>query len=152
MKLKPLICLPLIFWLTSCAQDSLTGDVYSRGEARQSQSVSMGRITAIRPVKIEGGSDAGMLVGGLAGGLLGHNLGKGSAANTAGAIGGALLGGTIGSRAEQSMGTRQGLEITVRLDDGGSLAVVQEVSRSERFMVGDRVRVLSNGGRTRVAF
>jgi len=153
MKMKPLLCLPVIFWLSSCAQDSLTGDTYSRGEARQYQSVSTGRITAIRPVKIEGGSDAGMLVGGLAGGLLGSNLGQGRAANTAGAIGGALLGGAVGSHAEQSMGTRQGIEITVRLDDGGSLAVVQEVSRNEqRFMIGDRVRVLSSGGRTRVAF
>ncbi len=136
----------------SCAQDSLTGDTYSRNEAGQAQDVKTGRITAIRPVKIEGGSTAGTVAGSLAGGFLGSNLGSGRAANTAGAVGGALLGGAVGSHAGQAMGSRNGFEITVRLNEGGSLAVVQEVSPNEQFSVGDRVRVLSNGGRTRVAF
>lgn len=152
MKIKFMVGLPVLVLLASCAQDSMTGDTYSRGETRQAQTVRQGRITAIRPVKIEGDHQAGTLVGGLAGGLLGSNLGKGRASNTAGAIGGALLGGAVGSRAEQAMGSRQGVEITVRLDDGSSLAVVQEVSSNERFYVGDSVRVLYNGGRTRVAF
>lgn len=137
----------------SCAQDSLTGNTYSRNEAGQAQAVKTGRITAIRPVKIEGGSTAGTVVGGLAGGLLGSNIGSGRASNTAGAIGGALLGGAVGSHAGQAMGSRNGIEISVRLDGGGgTTAVVQEVSPNEQFSVGDRVRVLSNGSRTRVTF
>jgi len=130
----------------------MTGNTYSRNEAGQAQSVNMGRITSIRNVKIEGGNTAGTVVGGLAGGALGSNIGSGRTSNTAGAIGGALLGGAVGSRAQQSMQSRNGIEITVRLDQGGSVAVVQEVSANERFNVGDRVRVLSGGSRTRVTF
>ncbi len=152
MKLISVLTIALAVLLSSCAQDSLTGDVVSRSEAGQAQNVQRGRITSIRPIKIEGGNNAGTLVGGLAGGLLGSNIGSGRASNTAGAVGGALLGGAVGSRAEQSMNSRNGIEITVRLDQGGSMAVVQEVSPRESFSQGDRVRVLSGGGRTRVSF
>ena len=51
---------------------------------------------------------------------------------------------------EQSMGNRNGIEINVRLNEGGSVSVVQEVSR-EYFRVGDSVRVLRSGSGTRVA-
>lgn len=138
--------------MASCAQDTMTGDTYSRNDARQTQSVSKGRITAIRPVKIEGNHTAGTIIGGVAGGVLGSQLGGGSTAHTAGAVGGALVGGAVGSHAQQAMENRNGIEITVRLDQGGSVAVVQEVSRNEQFNVGDRVRVLSSGGRSRVSF
>lgn len=152
MNTKFLLCLPVVLLFSSCAQDSLTGNTYSRGEAGQAQSVSKGRITAIRPVKIEGGNTAGTIVGALAGGALGSNIGSGRAANTAGAIGGGLVGGALGSHAQQSMQSRNGIEITVKLDQGGSVAVVQEVSQNEQFQVGDRVRVLYSGSRTRVTF
>lgn len=152
MKTKLLCSLPAVLLFASCAQDTMTGDTYSRNEARQSQSVSKGRITSIRPVKIEGDHTAGTIIGGVAGGLLGSTLGGGSTAHTAGAVGGALVGGALGSHAEQAMGSRNGIEISVRLDHGGNVAVVQEVSRNEQFNVGDRVRVLSSGGRTRVSF
>jgi outer membrane lipoprotein SlyB len=152
MDTKLLLCLPAVIMFSSCAQDTLTGDTYSRNEARQAQTVSKGRITSIRPVKIEGGNQAGTLVGGLAGGLLGSNIGHGRSSHTAGAVGGALVGGALGSHAEQAMTSRNGIEITVRLDQGGSIAVVQEVSPREQWNVGDRVRVLNSGGRTRVAY
>ena len=70
----------------------MTGNTYSRDETRQAQSVSKGRITDIRPVKIEGNSTAGAIIGGIAGGALGSNIGSGRTSNTAGAIGGALVG------------------------------------------------------------
>ncbi len=130
----------------------MDGSTFSRNEAGQAQSVNRGRITAIRNVNIQGGNTAGTVIGGVAGGALGSNIGSGRTSNTAGAIGGALVGGAVGSHAQQRMQSRNGIEITVRLDSGGSVAVVQEVSANERFNVGDRVRVLSNGSRTRVAF
>lgn len=139
---------PLLF--VSCAQQSLTGDTYSRGEAGRAQSVNAGKITSIRNVAIQGNSAMGGLIGGIAGGVLGNEIGSGSTANTLGAVGGAAAGAAIGSRLEQSMGTKQGLEITVKLDKGGSVSAVQEVNKRESFNVGDRVRVLSNGSTTRV--
>ena len=140
--------LPLLF--VSCAQQSLTGDTYSRNEAGQAQSVQQGRITSIRYVKIEGGTTAGTILGGVAGGVLGNQIG-GGAGKTLATVGGAGLGAVAGSHAQQSMGSRQGLEIQVRIDGGGSLSVTQEVNPRESFSVGDRVRVLGNGGRARIS-
>ena len=151
MSSKLLIALPVAILLSSCAQDSLTGDTYSRGEAGRAQSVQTGRITSIRAVKIEGANQGGALVGALAGGFLGSNIGGGRAANTAGAVGGALVGSAIGSHAQQAASSRNGIEISVRLDGGGSLAIVQEVNPLEPFYIGDRVRILGSGDRTRVS-
>lgn len=151
MSSKLLLALPVAILLSSCAQDSLTGDTYSRGEAGRAQSVQTGRITSIRPVKIEGANQGGALVGALAGGFLGSNIGGGRASNTAGAVGGALVGSAIGSHAQQAASSRNGIEISVRLDGGGSLAIVQEVNPREPFYIGDRVRILGSGDRTRVS-
>jgi outer membrane lipoprotein SlyB len=151
MSSKLLIALPVAILLSSCAQDSLTGDTYSRGEAGRAQSVQTGRITSIRAVKIEGANQGGALVGALAGGFLGRNIGGGRAANTAGAVGGALVGSAIGSHAQQAASSRNGIEISIRLDGGGSLAIVQEVNPREPFYIGDRVRILGSGDRTRVS-
>lgn len=150
MKTKLLLCIPVVLLVASCAQSSLTGDTYQRNQVGQAQSVDSGRVTAIRPVKIEGGTGAGTLIGAVAGGLLGSNIGHGRASNTAGAVGGALVGGAAGSHAEQAMTSRPGLEITVKLDRGGSLAVVQQVNPREEFYVGDRVRVMGSGSSTKV--
>lgn len=139
---------PLLF--ASCAQQSLTGDTYSRGEAGRAQSVNPGKITSIRNMQIQGNSAMGGLIGGIAGGVLGNEIGSGSTANTLGAVGGAAAGAALGSRLEQSMGTKQGIEITVKLDKGGSISVPQEINKNESFNVGDRVRVLGNGSTTRV--
>ena len=139
---------PLLF--SSCAQQSLTGDTYSRAEAGRTQSVNMGRITSIRNVAIQGNTTAGTVVGGLAGGILGNRIGSGSTANTLGAIAGGVGGAALGSHAQQAMGTKQGLEITVKLDNGRSISAVQEYNPRESFGTGDRVRVLSNGYTTRI--
>ncbi|MEM1083997.1 MAG: glycine zipper 2TM domain-containing protein [Verrucomicrobiota bacterium] len=139
------------FFFVSCAQDSLTGDSYSRGEAGRAQTVRTGKITSLRNVQIQGSSTGGTLVGAAAGGLLGNQIGSGSG-RTAATVGGALVGGAAGSHAGQAINTRQGVEIQVRLDEGGSVSVVQEVDPNVTFSVGDRVRVLSNGGRDRVTY
>ena len=136
--------------VVSCAQDSMTGDTYSRYEAGHAQSVKTGRITSIQNVNIQAGNNAGKIIGGIAGGFLGHNIGSGTAANTAGAIGGALVGSAVGSHLEQGIGSRPGLNIIVKLDGGGSISVVQEYSRNEYFKIGDRVKVFYNGDKTRV--
>lgn len=137
--------------VVSCAQPSNTGDTYSKYEAGHAQSVKNGKITSVRNVKIEGGTTAGTILGGVAGGLLGNEIGSGSTANTIGAIAGAGVGAAAGSHIQQGMGSRNGIEITVRLDGGGSISVVQEANPREAFRVGERVRVLYNGNKTRVA-
>lgn len=145
--LIPFLILPLL--LGSCAQQSLTGDSYSRGEAGRPQSVRTGKITSIRNVNLEGSSTGGAVLGAVAGGFLGRQVGSGSGQDAA-TVGGAALGGIAGSHAGKAINNRPGLEITVRLDEGGSLSIVQEANPREPFAVGERVRVLDNGGRARV--
>ncbi len=153
MKTKFLFVLSVSALLIGCAQDTLTGDVYSRGEARTAETVQTGRITAIDGVKIEGESQGGGLLGSVAGGFLGSNIGHGRASHTAGAIGGAALGGVAGSHIQQGMGSRQGIRISVKLDGSGrTVAVVQQVNANAPFQVGDRVKVLTSGSRMRVSY
>jgi outer membrane lipoprotein SlyB len=72
----------------------------------------------------------------------------GGSGQVAGAIGGAILGGIIGQSVERSANERPGVELTVLLDSGRYIAVVQEAD--EAFRSGDRVRILSGRGTTRV--
>ena len=139
--------LPFLF--VSCAQQSLTGDTYSRAEAGQAQTVRKGRISSIRYVKIEGGTTAGTIAGGVIGGVLGNQIGSGRG-RTLATVGGAGVGAVAGSHAQKSIQSRQGIEIEVRLDGGETLSITQEVNPHEPFAVGDRVRVLYNGGRARI--
>lgn len=149
MKTSLLITIGSAILLSSCAQQSLTGDTYSRGEAGYAQNVRTGRITSIRYVKIEGEATSGAVLGGVAGGVLGNQIGHGSG-RTAATLGGAALGMVAGSHIGKEAQSRQGIEIMVRLDQGGTVSIVQQANPREEFRVGDRVRVISGGGRDRV--
>ncbi|MDV5862291.1 hypothetical protein QM298_15585 [Pseudomonas mendocina] len=132
-------------------QSRLTGDTYSRDEARAVQTVRMGTIESLRPVQIEGtktpiGAGAGAVVGGIGGSTLGG--GRGS---TVLAVVGAVAGGLLGAAAEEGLTRTQGVEITVREDDGTLRAYVQEVEPSQVFRVGERVRIMTVNGTSRVS-
>lgn len=132
-------------------QSSLTGDTYSRDEARAVQTVRMGTIESLRPVQIEGtktpiGAGAGAVVGGIGGSTLGG--GRGSAVL---AVVGAVAGGLLGAAAEEGLTRTQGVEITVREDDGTLRAYVQEVEPNQVFRVGERVRIMTVNGTSRVS-
>ncbi|MFA4969623.1 MAG: glycine zipper 2TM domain-containing protein [Sulfuritalea sp.] len=134
--------------LTGCA-GSQSGSAYSRSQTRGEMHVRMGVIESVRTVMIEGtqsgvGAAAGAVVGGVAGSDIGH--GKGS---TVGSVLGAVLGGVAGQAIEERTTKKDGLEITVKLDSGQIIAVTQEAD--EQFRAGERVRVLSGSGATRVS-
>jgi len=140
----------LLVAVTGC-MSTLTGESYSRDEARRAQTVEYGMVEYVRPVVIEGtksgvGPATGAALGGIAGSTVGH--GRGSAA--AGIVG-AVAGGVAGGLAEEGATKKQGVEITVRMDNGRIISVVQQVSGSASFHAGDRVRVLTLGGTTRIA-
>lgn len=136
--------------LTGCAS-SLTGDTYSRADARQVQTVRMGTIESLRPVRIEGtktaiGAGAGAAVGGIAGSTIGGGRGRAVAA-----VIGAVAGGMAGAAAEEGLTRTQGVEITVYEDDGVMRAYVQAVNPNEIFRVGERVRIVTVNGTSRVS-
>ena len=99
------------------------------------------------PLGDRGGSIAGAVVGGGAGAAAGSAVGSGrgsQAATVAGAVAGTIAGSVLASNAAR----REGLEITVRLDSGRQILVLQP--DGDTFKPGDRVRVLSDKQGTRV--
>lgn len=134
--------------ISGCASTS-SGSVYSGGQARQEQTVRMGVVESVRQVSIEGSkSGVGTIAGGAIGGVAGSNIGGGNRGSAVGTILGAVAGGVAGNMIEQGTTKKQGLEITVKLDNGELRAITQEAD--EAFRPGERVRLLSGGGVTRV--
>lgn len=143
------LVLGCLLGLAGCA-GSLTGDTYSREEARKVQTVKFGQVVGLRPVVLEGTkTGVGTISGAAIGGIAGSGVGQGRGSAIVGVIG-AVAGGVIGSKVEEAATRTQGIEVTVKLDSGETLAVVQEASPNDRFALGDRVRLLSTGGNTRV--
>jgi len=134
--------------LTGCAS-SMSGASYTREQARQVEEVRMATVESVREIKIEGtktpiGAVAGTVVGGIAGSNVGS--GKGS---SIGSVLGAVAGGVAGAAIEEGATRKNGLEITIRFDDGRMIAVAQ--AADEKFNPGERVRVMTGGGVTRIS-
>ena len=131
-----------------CAGRSSSGSVYTPGQAQQEQTVRMGLVESVRQVTIERApSGAGAVAGGVVGGVAGGSVGSGRG-STIGSVLGAVAGGVAGQAIESGVGRKAGLEITVKLDNGELRAITQEAD--EAFKPGERVRLLSGGGVTRV--
>lgn len=64
---------------------------------------------------------------------------------------GAPAGELAGAAIEEGVTRTRGVEITVKMNTGRNLAIVQTLSPNERFNAGDRVRVISSGQSARVA-
>lgn len=138
--------------LLSGCWSSLRGDTYSRSEARQPQRVEFARIEHLRPVRIEGTkSGAGSIVGGVAGAIGGSTIGDGRGSAIMAVIGSAV-GGLVGGMAEEAITRSDGVEITVRKENGDVLAIVQAVAPNEIFRVGDRVRLMHSYEGVRVSY
>jgi outer membrane lipoprotein SlyB len=135
------------FALAACAPP-VRNDVYYRNQTMRPQTVEMGIVESLRPVQIQPGDSGvgtvgGAALGGLAGSTIGHNAGS-----VAAAIGGAILGGVVGTAIERDANRREGVEVTVHLDSGRMISIVQEAT--EPLRAGDRIRVVSDGYSTRV--
>ncbi|TEA76791.1 glycine zipper 2TM domain-containing protein [Allopusillimonas soli] len=136
--------------VAGCANHSASSSVYTYGQAQREQIVRTGTVEAVRPVTIQTDESSGM--GGLAGGAMGGVAGSaigGGRGSILGAIGGTVLGALAGNAVENRMGKSQGLEITVKLDNGETRVIAQEADVP--ISVGQRVRLISGNGPTRVA-
>lgn len=138
--------------MSGCAYNSSSADVYSASQAQREETVRMGTVDSVRAVKISSNngqpSGLGAIGGGALGAVAGSRIGGGTGAIVTGIIGG-IAGAVAGNAVENGVAMRDGLEITVRLDNGDIRAIVQTAT-GEVFQAGDRVRLLSSGGVTRV--
>lgn len=133
--------------LGGCAYHGGSAD-YRGYQVRGEQTVRFGVVETVREVRIQAretgiGGASGAVLGGIAGSHAGSGHG-----HVAGAVAGAIIGGIIGQEVERSGNERRGIEVTVQLDSGRHIAVVQEAD--EAFRSGDRVRIISGRGTTRV--
>lgn len=148
MKFSKVILVASLSLLVAACASSNSGSVYSRDDARKVQTVKTGVVESVRTVKLEGtktpiGTVAGGVVGGVAGGSIGHGAGS-----TIAAVIGAVAGGIAGSAIEEGVTRKDALEITVKLDGGAMIAIVQEAD--EAFKAGEKVRIVENGETSRV--
>ncbi|MDE1183254.1 glycine zipper 2TM domain-containing protein [Paraburkholderia sp.] len=138
--------------MSGCAYNSSSADVYTASQAQREETVRMGTVDSVRAVKISTNngqpSGLGAIGGGALGAVAGSALGGGRGSIVTGIIGG-LAGAIAGNSIENGAANRDGLEITVRLDNGDLRAITQSAT-GEIFRAGDRVRLLSSGGVTRV--
>lgn len=149
MKKTPILTLCLIASIMAGCAAPRSGEVYSREQALQQMYVQYGVVESVREVKLEGtNTGVGTLAGAAIGGVAGSSVGAGKG-NIVGAIAGAVIGGIAGSAIEEGTTHKNALEITVRLENDRIIAVVQE--GAESFRVGDRVRVLTGRGTTRIS-
>jgi outer membrane lipoprotein SlyB len=149
MKTTRLLILALLSVLIAACASSNSGSVYSRDDARKVQTVKTGIVESVRPVKLEGTkSPVGTIAGGAVGGIAGSSVGGGRGSAIAAVIG-AVAGGLAGSALEEGVTRKDALEITVKIDGGGLVAIVQEAD--EQFKAGDRVRLIENGETSRVS-
>lgn len=147
-RLAALSAILLSAVLVGCAS-SQSGSSYSRNQTRGEMSVRMGVVESVRQVTIEGSNTpVGGLAGGVIGGIAGSNVGGGRG-STVGAVLGAVAGGVAGHALEERATKKEGIEITVKLDGGQYVAITQEAD--EQFRPGERVRLLSGQGVTRVS-
>jgi outer membrane lipoprotein SlyB len=148
MKVKTtILAAALTLVLAGCITHE-SGNVYSKHEAGREQTVRMATVDSVRPVKLEGSqSGLGAAAGGAVGGISGSQVGHGAGSSVAAVLGG-VAGGVAGNVLENKATEKNALEITVKLDSGEMRAIVQEAD--QKFTPGQRVRLLSSGGVTRV--
>jgi len=139
----------LAAWVLAGCATHESANVYDKHEAGREQTVRMATVDSVRKVVLDGSqSGIGAAAGGAVGGIAGSGVGHGNGSAVA-AILGAVAGGLVGNMVEHKGTSKDALEITVKLDSGELRAIVQEADVD--LQPGQRVRLLSSGGVTRVA-
>jgi outer membrane lipoprotein SlyB len=149
MILGALLALSL---LGGCAHPD--GNGAARAGAGQALSVRFAVIDSVRPVVLEGRKTPAANAAGSVTSNLGRAVLRGLRAPFGGPSASEVVGSGAasagGAAAEEAMSRQKGVEITVKLDNGEYLAVVQ-ADEGENFQAGERVRLLGDGRQTRVA-
>lgn len=139
-KLLAVIIIASTFGLTGCATNPY-GNAYNVNDARQMQQVYYGTVVRTQAVTLNGnGNGIGTLAGGAIGGILGSGVGGGTGSEIA-SIGGALLGGYLGNAAGNQVTKRNGVNLTIKMDSGRTVSIVQQVNPQVMFHTGERVQI-----------
>jgi outer membrane lipoprotein SlyB len=117
---------------------------------RNERTVRFGTVDSVRTVTIPGtDTGGGSLIGAVAGGIAGAEVGQGRGA-AVGAVIGTVAGSIAGSAIEDHLTRREAFEIVVELDNTGELRAITQEPAAGAFQRGERVRLVTGGGVTRV--
>ena len=151
MKKLILVMLPL-FILTACTSPNPYGNSYSSSETRTIQQVYYGTLVKIEPTTIDASTQTNAIAsiaGAAVGAILGSKVGGGKGKDIA-TIGGGLLGSYAASKGTQTLGKTNGVNLTIKLDSGKVISIVQAVNPQQIFRVGEAVQVNVEGNTARV--
>lgn len=143
-SLRVPVVLVILFFFGGCT----TGSTISRSQVNIPRNVETGSVIDVRSVVIEGrDSGIGRYSGGATGAVLaGSEVGNGTGSALA-AIAGGTLGAIAGEEVEEMLTRQDGYEITVRLDSGRVVSIIQP-ARIYAPVIGDAVLV--TGGQVRL--
>jgi len=140
MRINWIVLTSCLIAFSGCARYSASSQVYPRYETRTAYQVQYGEVVAVRQVEIEGYSTfIGRWGGAVVGEVIGGTVDGRSARRVARAVGG-VAGAVVGEAIEREVTAETGLEITVRLANGDTIAIVQAADIA--FVPGDQARIL----------
>lgn len=113
------------------------------------QNVEFATVLGVRNIIIEQDStETGKTAGGIIGAVAGSEAGKGKGRIVGGVVG-AVAGSAIGSVIDRNAQAQPGIELTLKMDSGRTVAIVQLAG--EVFTPGEKVKVLTTSdGQARV--
>jgi outer membrane lipoprotein SlyB len=139
--------LSIIALLGACATSS--PDVVERSSAQRLSSLQDATVISVNKVVIDGSqSGMGAAAGAVVGGVLAAGN-KDDRLNAAAGVLGAVAGGVIGNAAERMFTKEDAVEIIVQLTNGERKSIIQGKGEAT-FKPGDKVILISTGGKTRV--
>jgi outer membrane lipoprotein SlyB len=143
MRVHSLLAAAFLATVTACATRSPVSSTEG------TTAVQTAQVVEVRDVATAGGQTTGIgaVVGGVLGAIAGGNVGGGYG-STAAAIGGSLVGGYAGHQLEAGGTSRTSTAVTVRLENGEQH--VYNPDSGDIFRVGDTVKLITNGGVTRI--
>ena len=129
-----------VLLLSGCA--SRSNQTIPATSAGKIQTLDVGTVVAVNEVTIDGTrSNVGRIAGATVGAGVGQSAGSGNGRILTGALGGAA-GMVVGGMIEKELTKKHAQEVTISMDDGGTIVVVQRITQPP-FMEGDRVRITS---------
>ena len=142
-----LLLLGTVLALAGCASSPSSANTVRRSETGRAHTVQRGEVIYVREVTIEGEAHG---AGAVAGGAMGFALGSlaGGRGRGVARVGGAVAGAAAGTAVERRVTTQTGVEVTIELEGGEVMVVVQ--AADEVFKQGDSVRVLRRSDGVRV--
>ena len=121
LKIKHVAVCMLALAMLSAGCTNYSGNTYSGSQVRSAQTVQYGTVVSVQPVTLE--EDRPAVLGTVGGGVVGG-----------------VLGNMVGGGRGKTLTKQNGLEITVELENGQQLSIVQ--AADQQFSPGERVRVL----------